>query len=174
MANGAFLSISIDSASVLSMLMSLDTCFDKSAMQMFMLQRAAPWLRRRTKSRFRNEGDDASGKWQQLAPATVKIRRAGIDSGQYSGISPDHPINRRTGEMEEFLSKSAGAFTFGSVFAELTYPGDYPNPSVYKKVATAQGRTPKTRARPVLAVNAVDMLEVTQSLSRFIRERVTI
>ena len=123
-----------------------------------------PFLQERAEDRFRMEGDDASGRWLPLSPVTRNIR-------QTSGFPPDSPINRRTGELEDYITQSPGAVGAAPGGIQLTYPGSTPSGPLYTKVETAQrGKpSPRTQPRPVLAVGAYDMAFFQLSLVRYIQ-----
>jgi len=77
------------------------------------------------------------------------------------------PINRRTGELEDWVVNS-GWFSYPTGFgASMRYPNKAPTGELKKKVETAQkGRKyPSTVARPVLGVNENDLLFLMTSLS---------
>lgn len=131
----------------------------------FMQVAVGPWLQKRAKERFSNEGDDASGAWAPLAPATVAIR----ESQQYPG---EHPINRRTGELENWVTGGGGwAAIPHALGATLHYPARVPSGELGNKVKVAQtgGMAPRARnttpPRPVLAVDTTDLLAVMTALA---------
>lgn len=118
----------------------------------FMETVMGPHLAERAKERFASEGDDAVGQWAPLRSATVAIR-------QSEGFGGSHPINRRTGELENWVTKSGwNAIPAGSDTV-LSFPGRTPTGELLQKVETAQrGRSkPRTVARPVLGVSMVDL-----------------
>lgn len=121
-----------------------------------------PYLRERTQQRFANEGDDVTGPWAPLHPATVAIR----ESLPYQ-IGGEHPINRRSGELEDWVTQG-NYFPYPTgVGATLQYPKGKPSGELLDKLKTAQGgrANPKTVARPVLGVNEKDLLFVTAALA---------
>lgn len=130
-----------------------------ASISMFMEREEHAWFRERMNNRFMSEGDDASGNWLPLSPATEAIR----DSQGYGAA---HPINRRTGELQGFVTDSHAVSVQGDTVV-LTIPGEDPSGELGDKLATAQqGRgfggctapsTPHTVPRPVLAMNEVDL-----------------
>lgn len=121
-----------------------------------------PYLRQRASSRFASEGDDASGKWAGLQASTLSFRAAG-------GFPPT-PINRRTGELEAYITGSPSRTEMTMMGANLTFPGSPPSGWLATKVATAQeGKSdPATVARPVLAVSATDVSWTLTSMAQWI------
>lgn len=131
----------------------------------FLGSTVGPYLSERAQKRFANEGDDAVGMWAMLKPATVMIR-------EKQGYGGEHPINRRTGELEEWVV-NGGWDAYPSGFgASLRYPERAPAGELRSKVETAQrGRSePATVPRPVLAVNETDLLFVQAALVAGIEE----
>ena len=121
----------------------------------FLAAEIGPYLSMRAKQRFGNEGDDAVGQWLPLAPATQAIREA----SNYP-VAGDHPINRRSGELEDWVVQGGwNAYPTG-LGASMQYPSRQPSGELRKKVETAQkGKPfPRTPPRPVLAVSETDML----------------
>jgi hypothetical protein len=123
-----------------------------------------PYFRKRAAIRFRDEGDDVSGKWAPLLESTKEIRtQAGYGEG---------PINRRTGELEAFIEDSQSDVRVTPLGSILTMPGDTPTGELAEKVKTAQqGKdNPRTVPRPVLGMNEVDLAFVLEGLSFFIQD----
>ncbi len=138
---------------------SVDLTLDRLIMLMspagataFLSSTIGPYLAKRGKERFQSEGDDVTGAWAPLKPATILIR-------QQSGFGAG-PINRRTGELENWIVGDTG-FSYPTGFgASMRFPGKRPTGELKKKVETAQkGRkAPSTVPRPVLGVNENDLL----------------
>lgn len=132
---------------------------EPGGLRAFLLGVMYPHLQRRIALRFDREGDDASGKWAQLAAATIHMRQA-------QGFPGAHPINVRTGGMKRHLLDSKSITYGGSV---LNVPATSTG-LTRKKIAVAQngrdfGNTP---ARPVLALNSVDTIIGTEALMQWI------
>lgn len=127
-----------------------------------------PFLKRRATERFAQEGDSASGKWQALRPATQEIRAG---NPQW-GVGPAHPINKRTGELENYITNNiADAQPLAGLGAEMKYPGRPASGELFDKVKTAQRGnlgTPRTIMRPVAVVGAEDLLFFHDSLAAYI------
>lgn len=152
-----------DEQSVQLMLERLDTALSPIGMALWMGAVVGPWLRERAQGRFAEEGDDVTGKWKPLAPATQQIRSA----GEWP-VGPAHPINKRTSELENYITGSDATVVSHTMGSSLTYPGKQTRKkSVVEKVRTAQkGKTnPRTPARPVLGMNERDLTFVLSSLA---------
>lgn len=160
-----------DERGVLKMLAYLDTCFSPAGMTAFLGGDVAPWLRARASNRFSQGGDDASGPWAPLRPATVEIRAGGISRGEWPGISPTHPINKRTGLMEDYITKGAGEIVSSIGGTALYFPKRTigVKQGMDKKIKRAQVGDSRTKSRPVLAVGEPDLVTVVQSLAYFIQ-----
>lgn len=152
-----------DDTGVQAMLRKLDTAFDPIGLAIWMKASVDPYLRARALGRFRAEGDDASGKWEPLQASTASIRAE-------SGFGPTHPINKRTGEMENFILNTRSSFFTTNMGVEMEFPGRQPQGELEDKIKTAQaGRDmPATTARPVLAINETDLAYVLTSLAFYI------
>lgn len=122
----------------------------------FLHLEAGPILRKRAGDRFASEGDDVSGKWMPLQESTVRMREA-------MNFPGEHPINRRTGELENWVVQGGWDAYPTAIGASLRYPDKRPSGELRNKVVTAQeGRThPYTEPRPVLGVNETDLLLLT-------------
>ena len=153
-----------DDTQVRSILQHLDSTLNPFIMAPWMEQTLTPWFQERGRMRFQEEGDDASGKWLPLKPATHKFRIQ-------AQVGAAHPINRRTGELENYITNGAPGFahpnTLGVTF---TFPGKPPIGELKDKVETAQrGRDyPGTDPRPVLAINERDLLAVMTDLALYL------
>jgi hypothetical protein len=109
-----------------------------------------PYMRQRTAQRFASEGDDASGKWAPLMEVTNDIREA-------LGFPREHPINRRSGALENFLERGNIEFQMQADSAAMFYPGRPASSLLTEKLMTAQGGSRRAVARPVVALSQADM-----------------
>lgn len=152
--------VDVDSDNVEQMLARTTMALSTVGMFAFLSGPVTTWLKERAEDRFAAEGDDVSGKWLPLEPYTEQVRSAG-------GYGAAHPINRRTGELENYITQSGGDVISAAGFSQLTFPGDAPSAREATKVATAQiGATfPATPARPVLGMNEVDLAFVLAALA---------
>lgn len=150
---------------VMDMLSKLNTSLDPVNIAVWMAATVQPWMEGRAKNRFASEGDDVSGKWLPLKPATQNFRR-----NMQPPVPPEHPINVRTHELINFITGSPEQIVPHAAGATLTFPGRRPFGELKKKVETAQvGRDyPATDPRPVIGVNEKDLLAVLTDLSIYI------
>lgn len=150
---------------VQAMLEHIDSALSPVGLAAFLHGAVTPWLKQRAANRFKGEGDDAVGKWAPLQESTLLIREG-------YGFGPG-PINRRTGELENYIVGGGSDVTAVPGLATLVYPD--PNkargPHLSKKVQTAQmGKTsPKTVKRPVLGMNETDLAAVMTKLAIHVR-----
>lgn len=143
------------------MLKHLDSALSVQGLAAFFKVGVEPWLRERAENRFAVEGDDASGKWAPLQQSTVDIRES-------SGFGGPGPINRRTGELEAYITGADMGIVSVPGLATLTYPKEPPkSKGLQQKVATAQvGRmSPSTVRRPVLALGEKDLGTILTQLA---------
>ncbi len=120
---------------------------------------------------FAGEGSPAGGRWMSLSSATQDIR-------SQLGYDPSHPVNQRTGDLFEVLTKEAD-FNFGGDNAEMSLPGKagqaFP---VREKIKTAQmGRSAEenpipefggTPARPIFGITTFGAERILAGLSDWI------
>jgi hypothetical protein len=153
-----------NAAGVQAMLTRLENKLLPPNIGAFLKGSVEPFLEMRAQQRFAGEGDDVSGPWAPLQPATQVIRAS-------QGYGADHPINRRTGQLENYIANSGGAVSFNPAGATLTYPGAPASGELADKVQTAQvGRTnPSTVPRPVLDMNNNDLLAVLTATALYIQ-----
>lgn len=117
----------------------------------FMSNQVDAYLRNQADRRFATEGDAAvGGTWHPLALATESWR-------EWGGFPAQHPINQRTGELREFVTKTPGAVVAGAGTASITLPGDTPSDQwLLQKFQTAQAGRGSAPARPVLGLDVTD------------------
>jgi hypothetical protein len=153
----------IDDKDLNRTLHGLETAHTPQALAKFMTRTVGPYLQERARLRFRNEGDDVSGKWAPLSQTTNAFRES-------SGFPPDHPINQRTHRLEQYITGTRAGVAPTTDGAQLTFPAVPPDGVMAKKVATAQyGKAkPRTPARPVLGINETDIAFVRLSLEEYI------
>lgn len=150
---------SIRDEQVLAAVGRLEALVSSDGLALFLGTTVGPYLQQRAKQRFQNEGDDVVGAWLPLNPTTVTIREA-------TGFTGEHPINRRTGELEEWVTQGDFfPYPIGAG-ATMVYPGKDASGTLKAKVETAQkGKaSPATPPRPVLGVNETDLLFITAAL----------
>lgn len=167
---GAFIDIDLtgDAEYVEKMIDHLDQKLGSQGLTSFLSMSVYPYLLRRAKERFQNEGDSAVGKWAPLAPATEVIRTQ-------MGYGGSHPINVRTGALERYITQGTvtSAVQATPVGAFLQHPAHAPSGKLAKKLKGAQqgdataghrGAPP----RPVLGMDEVDLGFVMAQLAFFV------
>jgi hypothetical protein len=134
-------------------------------LEVFMDEMVEPWIKTRARDRFMDEGDDVSGAWAPLKPSTVLMR-------SQMGYGGDGPINKRTGELERYITDSDAKLTELGSGINFVYPGNKASGELADKVITAQvGKAfPNTVPRPVLGLNETDLEYVLTSISHFIQD----
>lgn len=151
-----------DEHGVQKMLDRIDSALSPAGLAFFMHGAVQPWLIKRAKARFASEGDDASGKWAPLQQATVEFRES-------QGFEGSHPINRRTGELEAYITQSDVDVVSAPGVTSLKFPGTNTkaSKSIAEKMRTAQkGRTsPATVPRPVIGLGERDLAAVMTELA---------
>lgn len=153
----------IDAATVHAGLSRLERALTGSGLANFFATAVTPYLQERARERFASEGDDAVGAWAPLRLFTQNIRAS-------QGYGPAHPINRRTGELENYITNSPPAITTGPDGGVLRYPGRTAGGELGRKVSTAQIGLPGGRImadtvpRPVLGVSSTDLEAVLYGL----------
>jgi hypothetical protein len=155
----------VDQAGVQAMLLRLQDALSPTGVGQFLATAVDPILRNRAIERFRAEGDDAVGQWLPLAAYTQSVRAS-------MGYGPAHPINRRTGRLENYITQTPSNVQMFAGGARLEYPGTPASGTTADKVRTAQVGTanPNTPPRPVLAVNHTDLELVLLGLATHIRD----
>lgn len=146
---------------VQEMLNSIDSALSPVGLATFLYGAVGPWVKQRAADRFTSEGDDVSGKWAPLAQTTVEIRET-------YGFEGARPINKRTGELEAYITQGEVGVTTAPGMGVLKYPKNPPSTkSLRQKVKTAQqGRTsPSTVARPILGLGERDLAQVVTMLA---------
>jgi hypothetical protein len=154
-----------DDKGVRAMLDVVEESLSPAALVVWMTGVVGPYLGQRGSDRFKSEGDDVTGKWLPLSGATQLIRAAGPWS-----VGPAHPINVRTGELEDYITAGRGDVITTGLDVSMVYPSTSlaNDPELQDKMETAQrGRTktPETEPRPVLGLNEADLLFVLTALS---------
>lgn len=151
------------------MLSSLLEAVSPLTMTRFMMEQMTPYLEGRAATRFTSEGDDVVGSWAPLKPATEAIR-------QSKGFPPSHPINKRTGQLEDFILHGGKDFETTADAATMFMPGYGTGVSsdLMDKLTTAQmGKSyPSTVARPVIGLDETDLAAALTMLGFWVQEKV--
>jgi hypothetical protein len=160
---GVTIDFIVEDKSVEAMLFRLDTALNPVAIAVFLQGSVDPWVRQRAEQRFKGEGDDVVGRWAPLKESTQDIRAQ-------SGYGASHPINRREGELEDYIVDSPNRLAVNPMGATLTMPGAPPTGELKKKFDTAQkGKDfPRTVPRPVIGLNEQDLVFILTSLATYI------
>jgi hypothetical protein len=171
--------VEIDASEFENLLTRLQERVGQNGLRSFLAIKALREVRHRIEARFAMEGDDATGKWEQLAWMTQRIRA-------FQGFSPRHPINVRTGAMRRHLLTSFRINAMGGSGATLVVPGNDGNATMNAKVAMAQqggwtrqsnrfgGPNRHVPARPVLGVSERDADKVGDLMLDWIRSGISI
>jgi phage gpG-like protein len=157
------LRIQVSQNDVQAAMFAMEVALSPVAMMGFMTTRVEPIMRRRISERFMSEGDSAvGGKWMELKPSTVAFR-------EESGFPGEHPINQRTGELFQKLTNGTNAVTAIAGGAAFMLPGPVSG-EMEEKLSTAQeGKMfPATVPRPVLGLDAQDMISVMTALALYV------
>lgn len=156
-----------DDAGAHAMINALSGALAPAKLGRFATDRIVPWLERRAIGRFANEGDDAVGGWAPLMKRTQDIR-------SQLGFGAEHPINRRTGELEEFITTGGADIMAAEDGLVVQFPRAPSNGELYTKLATAQmGKSdPRTLPRPVVGLSATDLGYVLTELALHVTEEV--
>lgn len=150
---------------VQAMLNRIDSSLSPVGLAAFLHGSVGPWVKQRATDRFKLEGDDVTGQWAPLQQTTVEIR-------EKSGFPGPNPINKRTGELEAYITEGQVGVVASPGLGVLTYPDNPPRTkAIREKVKTAQrGRPqPSTVARPILGLNERDLSEVMVMLALFVQ-----
>lgn len=163
------LDITVDAETILSRLTVLEMVLSPTFLEAFLSQDVTSILRRRAAQRFNQEGRLAGeAAWKPLAPRTQEDRRA-------LGYGPKHPINKRTGDLERFVTGNDGEVRGGDD-PSLTWPTLPSSGETRKKLEVAQrgkkgtkrgGYTPK---RQVVRFTDRDMNEILYEAKGFLRK----
>jgi len=161
----ALINIEVEKEDVVAVLDRMRSIFQPVTLQEFLRVGPTKTLQARAQARFDAEGDQASGKWAPLRFSTVAIRdRAGFPGA--------NPINKRTGELESFMTSSTGVTMSDGDGAILVWPSS-PGGELFEKLNTAQRGKPKqanfgaTVPRPVVAVDETDAALILEDLMQW-------
>lgn len=136
----------------------LDTAISPTGLAEFLGVKVDTYIRERAKSRFQGEGDDVVGRWSPLKDATVAIREA-------QGFPGAHPINKRTGDLEDYITGHRSLVVPMGDGAYMRSPGDAATGELLDKMERAQIGDSRTVARPVVGMNEQDLIAVLTMLA---------
>lgn len=169
------LSFVVSKDDAVQLLSKLEMRLSSPSIAGFLGQVVDPYIRRRARDRFAEEGDDVSGPWEPLSETTQRIRES-------MGYGPTGPINVRTTQMERYVTQSPERLVAHSLGATLYSPGGNPTGELRSKLARAQGSKRKvqgrpgrrgggmgfTPPRPVIGVNERDLIWTMGALKAFV------
>lgn len=154
----------IDDAQVRRTTLALTRVVEAQSLEIFLTGRAEPYLKQRATARFRRQGDDRTGRWKPLAESTKRKREA-------EGFPASRPINIRTGELHDYITKGPSLHGAGAGQAYLVLPGPGADEEQMKAVMAQRGSSDgRTPARPVLAISEVDTRQLTRRLNWWVNE----
>lgn len=168
MVTDTLIEIEIDAHEALRAMERVIAAISVSSLGAFMENEADLVIKERIKSRFSDQGDDASGKWAELREATHTFRRD-------QGFPAERPINIRTGQLRAWLLEnmqpSVTVMSYGGVMG--IWPGsEASNPWTARKFETAQkGIDGHTVSRPVLRINEADHRLIQFELSLYLGQQ---
>lgn len=164
MTSGISIEIIGDDSGVERMLALMAGILSPAGITGWMESEVEPFLKGRARARFANEGDDVVGKWAGLKESTQEARAS-------LGYNPDHPINVRTSEMEQYVTDSKATYADEVWGVQMTLPGEPPTGLLEEKMMVAQigGGEYNTVPRPVLGLNETDMAAALLSLANYIQ-----
>ena len=177
--------ILVDDHEVQRAIAALDATLQGQHLMLFHQLATEPILRRRARERFATEGDSAvGGPWEALKDSTNDIR-------EHAGFPRNHPINRRMGDLERYITNARNEFTVGGDWAAFFMPGRWGTKKQKAAFRTAQGGSPAghympkgwglkgtkpspsaTPARPVVGLDSVDLAHTMSALQIWIASEV--
>lgn len=174
------IAINVDPEPFVRKFQQLQGHLDGDEIARFLDKSVVPYLHDRAKKRFASEGDGASGAWQELADRTQADRYLLAQKHGWP-IEPDHPINRRSGELRTFITttrtirRTAKGPTLyiprlGSVNPKLSskFKVAQKGASISRKNPNGSTTNWEVPARPVIAVDEYDMRAIKRRWSRWV------
>lgn len=164
---GARISVTVEDADVELALAVLAEAVQPVMTATFLSAEVRPYLQDQAQENF-DEERSVLGGWKPLAPYTVDLRES-------MGYGAEGPINRRTGELEQFVT--AGSVDPPRILteaSELTFPGPAGGELEHKlEMAQKGGPNPTpgfrpTPPRPVADLDEGDVAAVLVALSTWI------
>lgn len=148
----------------------------QAGLRSLLIDTVKPYLQERAVERFERQGDDASGRWAQLAPATQRFRKYYANRDGLS-IGPAGPINVRVGYFKDYVTQTH-SIRYSERFAQLTIPSNKPigrGMFLSRKLRHAQlGGTGMTGrkfpARPVAVINGRDKTAIDRFTVDWVNE----
>jgi len=161
MSSPIVLDVIVDTVQVEAALLTLSQRLDVG-MVAWMQNDLVDHLQERARNRFASGGDDASGPWAPLRPATVAIRGS-------LGFPPSGPINIRTHDLYNYIVGDNGSVSYSAGWT-LSWPNLPGDKDTNDKLQTAQrGKpSPNTTDRPVVALGPGDYTNIMANLAVFL------
>lgn len=129
------------------------------------------YLQSRARAMFQYEQGPEGDAWAPLAPATHNWRRSAIKRGETApDVGPEHPINRRTGDLEDAMTTGGPSILAGASSLVLSFPGDMAQAGREAKFSQAQNGRGTSPARPVIGLGADDLGQIMVLANRFFAE----
>lgn len=157
--------ITVDDSEVSTAMKRITQTMAPHSLEAFLTGTVEPYFKERAASRFKQQGDNRSGRWKPLAKMTKEIRAE-------EGFGASRPINIRTGELHDYITKAPGTHGAGAGQAYLVLPGRGSNEEE-EKARVAQLGKPQNRpfrpvpARPVMVMNEVDNRQIVRKMNRW-------
>lgn len=154
--------VSLEDDSVEVMLADLALATSPESYALFLREDVQRYFTDEADHRFAQEGA-RSGVWAPLSRLT-QYQRA------LQGYSPEHPINKRTGDLETYVTKTEGTVATAGFETSWTWP-PATDPLTTEKFAVAQGgrKGGRTPARPVIEADSTDLEAVLLLLEGHLR-----
>lgn len=152
--------VTVDMAAVELSLERAEAAISGPSLSAFLQNGGVQVLQERAAERFDREGDDINGRWADLKYITRIIRL-------YTGFPPEHPINRRTGALQNFVVTNQGEHRATGFTAGMSWPTGESG-RVAKKYLGAQKGEGTAPPRPVAAANGVDLQLLLSGVAHWI------
>ena len=154
------LAVELDDAALQVSLNRAELAISGPSLSAFFKNGGVQILQERAQNRFASEGDEASGNWAQLKYITRIIRL-------YQGFPPEHPINRRTGALQNFVVTNRGEHAATDITAQMSWPTGESG-RIAKKYRGAQKGEGTAPPRPVAATSGTDLQLLLSGVAHWI------
>lgn len=146
----------------------LEEAIGPASLTTFMATVAEPWQQAEISARFADERDPSGATWQPLSFAAQEDRES-------QGFDREHPILKRTGELQTWLESSNDVTTL-PIGAQIEFPGEAGSDEAREKYVVNQTGTMsgnhhfgwRVPARAMLGFNEGDLTEVLALLEAWI------
>lgn len=170
--NWALGSVFVDASGPMEVLGKVENAVKPDSLMFFLMGMVSPYYEDQIVDRFAGLGDSGvpGGTWAPLEESTIRIRHQ-------LGYFDDYAINERTGALLRWLMESR-QFNRLPLGAEMSIPGEDGDSELVKKLKVAQEGWVQgpgemipgavTPPRPVLAMDAVDLIAITKMLQNYV------